>query len=126
MITTRYTGEDIPIDLTLLNTDGSLIDPTSLTEITVYLVNSGGTLLSKYKEPETGGYETIEVDSSKVRVWLKASLTILLKDKKMRLEVNIQEQNTELEDGFKNTIVISEEFQIKYASVGSESCEVES
>lgn len=121
MITTRYTGEDIPIDLTLTNYDGSLIDPTAFVAITIYLMDVKGSVLAKFKDPETEGYEPLEVDAAKVRLWLQSALTKTLKDKKMKLEVNIEEYADELDDDAQNTIIKSDEFQITYAAIGAES-----
>lgn len=123
METIRYTGEDIPIDLTLQNDDGTAIDPTTLDAIYVYLVDSSGATIEKYAEPEKEGYEPLEVDENKVRLWLQSALTAELANKKLHIQLNIEEANADLDDGRQNTIALSDMLLIKHAAVGDESAE---
>lgn len=125
MINTRYTGEDIPVDLTLKNDDGEVIDPTTMIAIIIYLVGDKDAVLNKYKEPETEGYDTLEVTATYVRLWMQSDLTKTMANKKMKLQVNLQESAPELNDAFQNTIIVSEEFQIKYVAIGAESLPLE-
>jgi hypothetical protein len=125
MITTRYTGEDIPVDLEFETDDHTPIDPTSLLAIIIYLVGDKDVVLNKYKEPETEGYDTLEVTSTYVRLYMQSDLTKTLANKKMKLQVNLQESAPDLNDGFQNTIIVSEEFQIKQVAIGAESLPIE-
>lgn len=124
METIRYTGEDIPIDLTLQNDDGTAIDPTTLDAIYVHLVDSSGETIEKYAEPAKVDYEPLEVDETKVRLWLQSALTAQLADKKLHIQLNIEEANATLDDGRQNTIALSDTLLIKHAAVGAESGEV--
>ncbi|MFU8844009.1 MAG: hypothetical protein ACNA7V_09410 [Bacteroidales bacterium] len=121
METIRYTGEDIAIDIELKNDDGTIIDPSAIPAITVYLVDQGGAVAAMYAQPEREGYEPLIVDDAKIRLWLQSPLTKTLANKKLHIELNLQEAAPELDDGKQNTIALSDQIIIKHALVGAES-----
>jgi hypothetical protein len=121
MQTIRYTGEDIAIDIVMNNDDGTLIDPTTLDAIYVYLVNQDGNTVEKYAEPAKEGYEPITVTEAKASIWIQSDLTKTLAGNKLHIELNIEQTVEELSDRKQNSIVLSDEILIKDANIKAES-----
>jgi hypothetical protein len=119
MAQTRYTGEDIAIDLILKNYDGSVIDPTTLELIKIMLVDSEKVVHRTYQFPDDPQFDNLVVEPTHVRLWIQSAVTQLLANKKMQLQTSIQEIAPELQDGFQTTISLSEEFVIKMVAVGN-------
>lgn len=116
----RYTGEDIPMDITLTNEDGTLVDPTDLDGVDVYAVDQDGTVLLKAADPAKDGYVELEVTETKIRMWLQAASTRNWAGKKIHLEVAIHEEETDLDDGYQTTIATSDLILIKDVKLKAE------
>lgn len=121
MQTTRYTGEDIAIDIVMNNDDGTLIDPTTLDAIYVYIVDQDDQVVAKYADPEKVDYQPIEVTETKVRIWLQSDLTKTLAGKRLHIELNVEQANDDLDDSKQNSIVLSDELFIKDVPIKAES-----
>lgn len=119
MAQTRFTGEDIAIDLILRNYDRSIIDPHTVSIITVFLVDSDKVVHRTYQYPDDPQFDNLVLSEGSVRLWIQSAVTILLANKKLQLQTKIVEVAPELQDGFQTTISLSEEFIIKMVAVGN-------
>ncbi|MBN1340728.1 MAG: hypothetical protein JXA03_15470 [Bacteroidales bacterium] len=119
METIRYTGEDIPVDITMTDTDGAAINPTELAGIKVYVCDKDQVIL-KAAEPAEPEYEELIVNESFVRLWIESSVTAELAGKKLHFEVAIYETEAALSDGLQTTIAVSDKLLIKNALIKAE------
>jgi hypothetical protein len=120
MATTRYTGEDIPVDITLKDDAGTVIDPNTLTGIKVYVLDSDKNIILKGAEPQTTGFNPLILSETFVRLWLESDLTVTLANKKLYFEVAIFESESDLDDGIQTTIAVSETITMKDVKIKAE------
>jgi len=123
MATTRYTGEDIPVDITLKDDAGTVIDPNTLTGIKVYVLDSDKNIILKGAEPQTTGFNPLILSETFVRLWLESDLTVTLANKKLYFEVAIFESESDLDDGIQTTIAVSEIITMKDVQIKAEEYE---
>lgn len=123
MATTRYTGEDIPADITLKDDAGTVINPNTLAGIKVYVLDSDKNILLKGAYPETMGFSPLILSDTFVRLWLENDFTVNLANKKLYFEVAIYEDESDLTGGLQTTIAVSETITMKDVQIKAEEYE---
>jgi hypothetical protein len=126
MSTIRYTGEDIPADFILKDDDGTVIDPTSLAGMKVYVLDIDKNILLKGSYPVAAGFEEIIMQETFARMWLPKSFTTEIPNKKLQFEVAVYETEADLEGGIQTSIAVSETITIKDVKIKNEEPEEES
>jgi len=126
MTTIRYTGEDIPVDFTLKDDEGAVIDPTTLAGMKIYVLDTDKNILLKGSSPGSPGFDNIILQETFARLWLPKSFTVDIPNKKLQFEVAIFETESDLEGGIQTTIGVTEMVTIKDVKIKSEELEEES
>lgn len=95
-------GHDVPVDFILKSSDGTVIQPNSLSQILIILYYEvGGQILSKFSKTSLSGYTLLSVEDNalgKIRVIVPSDTTKIAKAGTIRAEVKIKAADSDMAD----------------------------
>jgi hypothetical protein len=102
----QYEGDDIEVNVEILDENGDAISIDDLLELYVYIIQKPRhSIEAKYSKAGTGDYiALIKVTATKYKLWIPADISEDIPGGDLWIEINIAETQAELDSGIQNSV----------------------